>query len=273
MRNFIDKVCLDNIWYKKLDKIVDIYNNTQHSTTGLAPNKINEEQAEHIRQQLIFNGMDAYENQKKFDIGDEVKTRIKPNVFGKDQGKFSDTIHTITSIIGNSIYLDGNDDIAHRYYDLQHISHATNDETESIIRKELKKKINKIKVGDGVRVLEHKKRFDKGNSKFSKRIYTVLDITNDKVKLDNNKIYDLDDLKRVSDVENQNLISNNKDIADKYKLARKLKNKLETNDKDINVKEFNKVLQERINDESQGRGKREKKANVRLIDKTVNSKY
>ena len=96
-----------------------------------------------------------------------------------------------------------------------------NFQTESIIRKEWKKKINKIKVGDGVRVLEHKKRFDKGNSKFSYRIYTaVLEITNDKVKLDNNKIYDLDDLKRISDVENQNLVSNNKDIADKYKLAR-----------------------------------------------------
>ena len=210
--------------------------------------------------------MDAYENQEKFEIGDEVKTRIKPNVFGKDKGKFSNTVHKITSIIGNSIYLDGNDDIAHRYYDLQHLTHSTNNQTETIIKKELKKKINKIKVGDGVRVFEHKKLFDKGNSKFSARIYTVLEITNDKAKLDDNKKYDLDDLKQVSEIENQNFINTNKDIADKYKLARKLKNKLETNDQDISVKAFNKVLQDRINNESEGRGKREKKANVRLTD-------
>jgi hypothetical protein len=267
LRNFINKVCLNNIWYKKLDNIVDVYNNSPHSTTGLAPNKINEEQAEHIRQQLIFNGMDAYQNQKKFEIGDEVKTRIKPNVFGKDQGKFSNTVHTITSIIGNSIYLDGDDSVAHRYYDLQHLTHSTNNETESTIRKELKKKTNKIKIGDSVRLLEHKKRFDKGNSKFSSRIYIVLEIANDKAKLDDNKKYDIDDFKKISDVENQNFINSNNDIADKYKLARKLKKQLETNDKNISVKEFNKILQERINDESQGRGKREKKAIERLTYK------
>ena len=131
----------------------------------------------------------------------------------------------------------------------------------------MKKKTNKIKVGDGVRVFEHKKRFDKGNSKFSSRVYTVEEITNDKAKLDDNKKYDLDDLKKVSEIENQNYINSNKDIADKYKLARKLKNQLETNDKYINVKEFNKVLQEIINDQSLGRGKREKKAIERLTYK------
>jgi hypothetical protein len=128
---------------------------------------------------------------------------------------------------------------------------------------EAKEKLNKFKIGDTVRVYEKKNLFQKGTGTFSSAIHTITAINGNSIFLDHNpeNKYRYYNVTKVGHVEIDPRIVKN-DEADveeaNYKVAKKLKKELAP---DLSVKEFNKKLQEQIHDETEGRGKREKKAN------------
>jgi len=188
LRNFIKKVCKDKIWYKKLDAIIDAYNSKEHSSTGYTPDYLTEHPKvqEEIRAQSIQQIVEAKNELNKFKVGDSVRVFEKKTTFGKGSGNFSQKVHSITAINGNSIFLDHNPEKKYRYYSVMKVGHIDIDP----------------------RIIE-----------------------NDEAK-----------------VEEVN-----------YHVARKLKKELAP---DKTVKEFNKILQEQVHNESEGKGKREKKKKV-----------
>ncbi len=54
----------------------------------------------------------------KFLIGDKVRLYKKKTIFGKGKGEFSKTIHSITDIHKNSIFVDDDKPDKYRYYNI-----------------------------------------------------------------------------------------------------------------------------------------------------------
>ena len=127
-----------------------------------------------------------------------------------------------------------------------------------------KKELNKFKIGDSVKVYEKRSTFGKGTGNFSSTNHIITAINGNSIFLDHNptKKYRYYLVKKIGYSEPDPRIVKN-DEADieelNYKVARKLKKELAP---ELNVKQFNKKLQEQVHDESEGRGKREKKAKV-----------
>lgn len=131
LRNHIKKVSKGHVWIDKLNSIVKQYNTVIHASTGHTPEEMknNDKLATEYRQQLIWDGVPAKLEMNKMKVGDKVRAYEKVGTFGKGSGKYSDDIKTITSIEGNTIYLD-NSKKKFRYYDLKTIKHAENTKTE-----------------------------------------------------------------------------------------------------------------------------------------------
>ena len=186
LRSFVQKVCKDRVWYKKLPIILKAYNEKTHGSTGYSPDYLEDhpEIQDEIRSSYIQQIVEAKAELNKFKVGDSVRVYEKKKLFGKGTGSFSSAVHSITAINGNSIFLDHNPEKKYRYY-------------------------NVLKVGH-------------------------IDADPRVVKNDE------------ADIEETN-----------YKVARKLKKEMAPQ---LTVKEFNEQLQQKVHDETEGRGKRTKTA-------------
>ena len=123
LRNFIKKVCKDKVWYKKLDDILEAYNEREHSSTGYSPNHLSKdpELQNEIRAESIQQIVDAKNELHKFKVGDIVRVYEKKKLFGKGSGSYSKATHTITAISGNSIFFDHNPEKKYRYYNIMKV--------------------------------------------------------------------------------------------------------------------------------------------------------
>ena len=124
-----------------------------------------------------------------------------------------------------------------------------------------KKELHKFKPGDRVRVYEKKKLFGKGSGAFSSEVHTISAINGNSIFLDDNptKKYRYYNVLKVGHVEIDPRVTKNNeaDIEElNYHVARSLKKDLAP---ELTVKQFNKKLQDQVNDETLGTGKRTKK--------------
>jgi hypothetical protein len=139
LRGYISRTCKDGIWVHKLSKLIQAYNNKVHSATLSTPNILsnNPNLQTEIRERLIGQSIPAMMELKKFSVGDKVRVYKKRPMFGKGGGGYSDTVHTITAISGNSIFLDDDNNKKYRYYNLLQVNYIeTNENKEAIIKKE-----------------------------------------------------------------------------------------------------------------------------------------
>ncbi len=87
-------------WFEFLPQIKTLFNSIDHTTTGAAPDLMFDNKA--ISKQKVFK------TKVKFNVGDLVRTRLDKSVFSKGSGAtFSSTLHKITKIDNEKIYLDG----------------------------------------------------------------------------------------------------------------------------------------------------------------------
>jgi len=126
LRNFIKKVCKDRVWINKLQIILKAYNDKEHSSTGYTPDYLSEhpEIQDEVRGQSVQQQADSKNELHKFKAGDQVRVYEKRKLFGKGSGNFSSTIHTISAINGNSIFLDDNPTQKYRYYNVLKVGHV-----------------------------------------------------------------------------------------------------------------------------------------------------
>ena len=127
-------------WVDYIDKVVEKYNNTEHSGIGeIKPN----DATEPYNMQLIasINHQKSVKNERLSDLtkGDKVRIVEKSSVFQKGtEGKFSNEVFTVKSIQGKNITLS-NGSIKKRY-DLLHVP----DDTVGSVEKNIIQKVNKI---------------------------------------------------------------------------------------------------------------------------------
>jgi hypothetical protein len=119
LRGYIARRCKDGIWYKKLYAFVEAYNNKE-GPFGETPNYLSDHPKTQkvIREVLIGKSIKPKLELDKFKVGDKVRYFKKRKLFGKGNGEYTSTVHEITDIRGNSIFLDGNDEKKYRYYNL-----------------------------------------------------------------------------------------------------------------------------------------------------------
>jgi len=124
-----------------------------------------------------------------------------------------------------------------------------------------KKELHKFKIGDVVKVYEKRTIFGKGSGSFSATNHTITAINGNSIFLDHNptKKYRYYSVKKVghSDPDPRVVKNDEADIEElNYHVARTLKKDLAP---ELTVKQFNKKLQEQVNDDTLGTGKRSKK--------------
>jgi hypothetical protein len=181
-RTLIDKIALWRTakkkydWYKILPSIVENYNNTYHRTIKNKPTDVFNGEAKNKQERCLIKN--------EFKINDSVRKRLEKATFYKsDTQKLSKTIHTITKIEGNKIYLDNEDHFykpyellkvnkVHKYeksddddedefdYDLNKQKKKT-ERTQKHIKKELDIRLNTSKTNP-----ENEKRKPKENRKY-----------------------------------------------------------------------------------------------------------
>ena len=191
LRNYIKKICKDKVWYKKLSKVIDAYNDKKHSATGYTPNFLDAhpKQTQQYRYDQIWDGIPAKLALHKFKIGDKVRVYKKKTLFGKGSGKYSDTLHTITDIVGNSIILDNDMNKKYRYYNVLKISGEV--------------QVNPNTKKDDAKVKEVEK-----NYKIARKLHKELGEKGDKVKDTNRKLQEIVNAPKVK------RISKKRDILD-----------------------------------------------------------
>ena len=123
LRNFVLKVCKNKVWYKKLDDILEAYNERIHSSTGYSPDYLSKhpEIQDEVRSESIQQIVDVKNELNKFKVGDTVRVYEKKKLFGKGTGSYSKAVHTITAINGNSIFFDHNPEKKYRYYNIMKV--------------------------------------------------------------------------------------------------------------------------------------------------------
>lgn len=119
LRGYIDKKMKNGVWINKLNIIVNAYNNKIHSSTGYSPNDLykNPKLQDDYRDEQFSKAIIPRMELNKFHIGDKIRVYKKKTLFGKGLGEYSKSIHTITDIRRNSIYLDNKDE-KYRYYNV-----------------------------------------------------------------------------------------------------------------------------------------------------------
>lgn len=77
-----------------LPKIVKNYNNSYHSSIGMAPNEVNEDNM-HIVQMMFFRRA-TRKPHEQLNVGDKVRVQLKDRAFKKGyKPKYSDSVHTV----------------------------------------------------------------------------------------------------------------------------------------------------------------------------------
>ena len=140
LRDFIDKNCKDGIWINKLDEIIKLYNNKNHSSINATPNEFekNPNKQDYYRK-LLIGKLALYQVElSKFKVGDRVRVYKNKGFFEKGGSHFSKTIHTITKIKGFSVFIDNNNDKKYKVYQLMKIDKSISP-PEKIDDKDLEK--------------------------------------------------------------------------------------------------------------------------------------
>lgn len=114
LRAYLEKYRLyhkNNLWYKYLDTIVDIYNNTEHETIKHTPKEVwNGE---------YFNEQEITRFTYDFKVGDIVRKVIKKKIFDKvDELKHSKELYKILEIKNNKYLINDGTNRFHKAYEI-----------------------------------------------------------------------------------------------------------------------------------------------------------
>jgi hypothetical protein len=127
-------------WIDFVDKVVEKYNNTEHSGIGdIKPIHANEPYYVHLI--AAINKEKSLKNERKADltIGDKVRVVEMDSIFQKGtEGKYSDDVYTVKHIQGKNITLN-NGVVKKRYF----LLHVPND-TVGSVEQNVIKKVNKV---------------------------------------------------------------------------------------------------------------------------------
>lgn len=127
-------------WIDYIDKVVEKYNNTEHSGIGdIKPIHANEPYYVHLI--AAINKEKSLKNERKADltIGDKVRVVEMDSIFQKGtEGKYSDDVYTVKHVQGKNITLN-NGVVKKRYF----LLHVPND-TIGSIEQNVIKKVNKV---------------------------------------------------------------------------------------------------------------------------------
>ena len=101
----------NNLWYKYLDTIVDIYNNTEHATIKHTPKDVwNGE---------YFNEQEITRFTYNFKVGDIVRKVIKKKIFDKvDELKHTKELYKILEIKNNKYLINDGTNRFHKAYEI-----------------------------------------------------------------------------------------------------------------------------------------------------------
>jgi hypothetical protein len=86
-----------NKWFDVLADIVENYNNTEHGTTGFAPNKVGEKELRSIREQQEDRVRKVDRKVEKLEVGQKVRRLRKKTIFEKKTG--SNYYHGVYTIV------------------------------------------------------------------------------------------------------------------------------------------------------------------------------
>lgn len=150
-------------WISFIDKVVEKYNNTEHSGIGdIKPNDATAPYFMHLitainKQKSLKNG-----RQSDLTIGDKVRIVQMDSIFQKGtEGRFSDDVYTVKAIQGKNITLN-NGVVKKRYFLLQVPNDTVGSVEQNVIRKVNKvNKIERLNKADGVdtsNIIEGKRR-------------------------------------------------------------------------------------------------------------------
>jgi hypothetical protein len=120
LRDWIEKVRTSRNtqnWTAMLEPILNVYNNTEHSTTKMSPKESLENKDKQFF--LLQERLKDVKDVKKYNVGDSVRVLIKKGIFEKGAtAKWSKEIHKIEKKNGNRYYV--NDDW-YKYSEIQKI--------------------------------------------------------------------------------------------------------------------------------------------------------
>jgi hypothetical protein len=135
-------------WIDVLDELVKNYNNTVHSSIDLAPNEVNDEDAEEIRNAGRVKRDHAVEIINTFNVGDKVRLLKKKKVFDKGGSTYTKSIYTIHEIDKLALILkDKNNNILDRRikpYNVKLIDEVETAPQDDTIEKHSNKQNNKL---------------------------------------------------------------------------------------------------------------------------------
>lgn len=142
LRDMITKYMTTNsttTWYKVLPDLVDNYNNTKHSSIGIAPNQVDFVKAELIRMKESDKGYKSHDEFIKIKVGDKVRVQNDRGVFDKGGQTFSTDIYTVKSIQGFSFTVADEKGVInpkrYKYYEVKKVGPVERLETEEKVRK------------------------------------------------------------------------------------------------------------------------------------------
>jgi len=159
-----------------LDKLLENYNNTIHSTIKDAPNNITEKKEKEISNNKMIDYMEAKQEIKDtFEIGDSVRLLKKRKVFGKgEKESYSKTLYEIIEMNGNKIIIRSENNKVKEVMPYQ-IKKIENDIYENPYLNNKNDSLSKQK-----KIIENEKNINKQNRAIKK---TGLDIDLNKQKL------------------------------------------------------------------------------------------
>jgi hypothetical protein len=97
-------------WFNILDELVKNYNNTVHSSTGFAPNKVGEEELIMIRKRQSEKTNKVLDSMMRLQVGDKVRKIKNKSILDKKTGEsWSRTVYTIKEVNHFSYVLENNE--------------------------------------------------------------------------------------------------------------------------------------------------------------------
>ena len=138
-------------WAKALDKVLDGYNNTPHSSTGIAPNDINEE-----NEGTAYMNMKRKSKTKPYDkirIGNTVRIPVTHKVEKGYKQQWSYELHEVEDVFKNGVY-QVNGDLYPRK-ELQLVKGEVRKQPK-LSEKEIEKKKEKDRIGKAQNIPEIK---------------------------------------------------------------------------------------------------------------------
>lgn len=96
-------------WIDSLQKFIDNYNNTYHSSIDMKPVDVDEKKEEVIIMDKNKQLLEAFENRKDVNVDDYVRIKLKKALFSKLGRNFSQEIYKVIKVNKFSVKLEGYD--------------------------------------------------------------------------------------------------------------------------------------------------------------------